>query len=128
MGRPSVGETAELEVTVSPEMTARLFDREVHPVYGTQWMVRHIEESGRLVVERHLALDEDATGYQIELTHERPARVGETLTVRARVTDVDDRECVTEHEVVAADDRLVGRARFVQRYVLRGALDPREGP
>jgi predicted thioesterase len=127
MGRPSVGEEAELEVTVTAEMTARLFDREIHPVYGTQWMVRHVEESGRLLVEPHLGADEDATGYRIELTHERPGRVGEMLTVRAHVTAVGDRECVTEHEVVAADGRLVGRARFVQRYVPRGALGKREG-
>jgi predicted thioesterase len=128
VGRPSVGETAELDITVTPEMTARLFDREIHPVYGTQWMIRHVEESGRLLVERHLEPDEDATGYSIELTHERPAQVAETLIVRARVTAVDDRECVTEHQFVASDGQLVGRARFVQRYVSRGALGPREGP
>jgi fluoroacetyl-CoA thioesterase len=128
VGRPSVGETAELDITVTPEMTARLFDREIHPVYGTQWMVRHVEESGRLLVERHLEPDEDATGYSIELTHERPARVGERITVRARVTAVDDCECVTQHQVVLSDGRLVGGARFVQRYVSRGALGPREEP
>jgi predicted thioesterase len=128
VGRPSVGETVEIDITVTPEMTARLFDREIHPVYGTQWMIRHVEESGRLLVERHLEPDEDATGYSIELAHERPARVGERITVRARVTAVDDRECVTEHQVVASDGRLVGRARFVQRYIPRGALGPREGP
>ena len=122
MGRPRTGETATIEVIVGPEMTARLFDREIHPVYGTQWMVRHIEETGRLLVERHLGSDEDATGYSIELVHEGPARVGETLTVAARVTSADDRECVTEHEVTGPTGR-VGRARFVQRYVRRGALE-----
>ena len=103
---------------MTPEMTAQLFDREVHPVYATAWMVRHVEESGRLVVERHLDPGEDATGYRIELTHERPARVGERLTVRATVVDADERECVTEHEVTGPSG-VVGRARFVQRYVKR---------
>ena len=127
MGRPSVGETAELEITVTPEMTARLFDREIHPVYGTQWMVRHVEESGRLLVERHLQPTEDATGYAIELRHERPARVGDVVVVEARVVHADARECVTEHEVRGPDGKVVGRARFVQRYVPRGAPGPREG-
>jgi predicted thioesterase len=103
-------------------MTARLFDREIHPVYGTQWMVRHVEESGRLLLERHLDDGEDATGYAIELTHERPARVGERIVVRARVLHVDGRECVTEHEV-RAGDRVIGRARFVQRYIPTGSLE-----
>ena len=110
-------------MTVAPEMTARLFDRGVHPVYGTQWMVRHVEESGRLLVERHLDPEEDATGYALELTHERPAWVGDRLRVVARVVEADDRQCVTEHEVRTADGRVVGRARFVQRYVRRGALE-----
>jgi predicted thioesterase len=123
MGRPVMGETAEVEVTITSEMTARLFDREIHPVYGTQWMVRHVEESGRLLVERHLDDDEDAMGYAIELTHERPARVGERVVVHARVVHEDGRECVTEHEVRGVDGRVVGRARFVQRFVPKGALE-----
>ena len=121
MGRPPVGESSEVEVTVTREMTARLFDREVHPVYGTAWMVRHVEESGRLVLERYLDADEDATGYRIELTHERPGRVGDHLTVRARVVAAGPRECVTEHEV-AGPTGLIGRARFVQRYMRRGGF------
>ena len=125
VGRPSLGETAEVELVVAPEMTARLFDREIHPVYGTQWMVRNVEESGRMLIERHLDPDEDATGYSIELTHERLARVGDRVAVHARVVHVDGRECVTEHEV-RARDRVVGRARFVQRYVPKGALEEGE--
>jgi predicted thioesterase len=119
VGRPTVGEAATLEVTVTPDMTARLFGREVHPVYATAWMVRHVEESGRLVVERSLGDGEDATGYRIELTHERPARVGDLLTISARVVRADDSECVTDHEV-AGPSGIIGRARFVQRYVDRG--------
>jgi fluoroacetyl-CoA thioesterase len=108
-----------MEVTVTPDMTARLFDREVHPVYATAWMVRHVEESGRLVLERYLEPDEDATGYRIELTHERQAGVGERLTVRASVIHADERECVTDHEVTGPSG-VVGRGRFVQRYIERG--------
>src|SRR5213076_1027411 len=103
VGRPSVGETMELEITVTPEITARLFDREIHAVYGTQWMVPHVEESGRLIVERHFEPTEDATGYAIELTHERPARVGDVVVVEAKVVRADARECVTDHEVRGPD-------------------------
>jgi len=110
-----------MEVTVTRDMTARLFGREMHPVYGTVSMVLHVEESGRLLVDRHLGPNEDAAGYRIELTHERPAPVGERLTVTARVVAADKRECVTEHQVLSPDG-VVGLARFVQRYVRRGAF------
>ena len=110
-------------MAVTPEMTARLFGREIHPVYATAWMVRHVEEAGRLVVEPHLGEAEDATGYAISLTHERPAAVGEELTVTVRVTEVDDRACTVEFEVRGRSG-VVGRGTFVQRYVERGRLRP----
>jgi fluoroacetyl-CoA thioesterase len=119
--RPTLGETVEHRVEVTPEMTARLFGREVHPLYATAWMVRHAEEAGRLLVERHLAPEEDATGYSIALTHERPVPIGTPLVVRATVIAVDDRRCTTEIEVNAPFG-VVGRGTFVQRYVPRGWL------
>ncbi len=102
-------------------MTARLFDKEVHPLYATAWMVRHAEEAGRLLVERHLSSDEDATGYSISLTHERPAPVGTPLVIIATVVAVDERQCTAEIEVDAPSG-VVGRGTFVQRYVPRGWL------
>jgi fluoroacetyl-CoA thioesterase len=119
--RPRVGDEVIHQVTVESEMTARLFDREIHHVYGTAWMVRHVEEAGRLLVEPHLAPDEDATGYEIHLLHERPAAVGEQLRITARVTDVDERRCVAEFEVHGRAG-VVGRGTFVQRYVARDRL------
>src|SRR5437764_787790 len=121
VGTPSRAPARPTSASVTRERPARVFDREVHPVYGTAWMVRHVEESGRLVLEPYLDADEDATGYRIELTHERPGRVGDHLTVRARVVAAGPRECVTEHEV-AGPTGLIGRARFVQRYMRRGGF------
>jgi predicted thioesterase len=121
--RPSPGEEVVHEVGVTPEMTARLFDREVHPVYATAWLVRHAEEAGRLIVERHLGPGEDATGYHIEVTHEAPARVGDRLAVRAWVTEAGRRSCTVAFEVTGANG-LVGRGTFVQRYVAREASGP----
>jgi fluoroacetyl-CoA thioesterase len=122
-GRPSLGEVARRPVTVEPRMTAVLFDREVHPVYGTAWMVRHAEEAGRELVERHLSEDEDAVGEEIWIRHERAAPVGERLEVVATVVEVDGRRLVVSIEVRSPDrGDVVGRGRFVQRYVARGRL------
>jgi fluoroacetyl-CoA thioesterase len=116
-----VGERVSHSVTVGPEMTARLFEREVHPVYATAWMVRHVEEAGRLLVERYLGPDEDATGYAIDLEHLRPAAVGERLTITATATEVEPDRCACTFEV-RGQAGVVGRGRFVQRYVRRGRL------
>jgi fluoroacetyl-CoA thioesterase len=121
--RPGVGDQVVHQVTVTDEMTARLFGREIHPVYGTAWMVRHVEEAGRLLVEPLLGPDEDATGYEIHLVHERPAAVGDQLSITARVTHADKRTCRMEAEVLGPAG-LVGAGWFVQRYVPRGHLNP----
>ncbi|HEX2267536.1 MAG TPA: hotdog domain-containing protein [Actinomycetota bacterium] len=119
--RPALGETIDHRVEVTPEMTARLFDREVHPLYATAWMVRHAEEAGRLLVEPYLSPDEDATGYSISLTHERPAAIGTPLVITATVVGADQRQCMAEITVTAPFG-VVGRGTFVQRYVPRGWL------
>jgi predicted thioesterase len=77
-----------------------------------------------MLVERHLAPEEDATGYSISLTHERPAPIGTPLVVTATVVAVDDRQCTTEIQVNAPFG-VVGRGTFVQRYVPRGWLAER---
>lgn len=119
-----MGSTVTHRVRVTSEMTARLFDREVHPVYATAWLVRHAEEAGRLLIEPHLRPGEDATGYAISIVHERAAAVGVELEVRATVTRIDERECECSFEALGPAG-LVGRGTFVQRYVRAGRLDGR---
>ena len=119
--RPSLGDEAALEVTVTDAMLVEILGRRIHPVYATAWMVKHMEEAGRLLVEPHLRDGEDATGYAIAVVHERPARVGDALRVVARAVRVDDRECEAELEVLGPAG-LVGRGTLVQRYIERGRL------
>jgi len=119
--RPAPGEEAEIEVTVTDEMLVDLGGRRIHPVYATAWMVRHMEEAGRALVERHLAPGEDATGYSISVVHERPARTGETLRVNATVIRADEGACETSLEVTGPRG-IVGRGTLVQRYISKGQL------
>jgi fluoroacetyl-CoA thioesterase len=120
--RPSLGDEATLEVTVTDVMLVEILGRRIHPVYATAWMVKHMEEAGRLLVEPHLRDGEDATGYAISVVHERPARVGDALSVIARAVRVDDRECEAEVEVLGPAG-VVGRGTLVQRYIERGRLE-----
>jgi fluoroacetyl-CoA thioesterase len=108
-------------VTVTDEMLVEILGRRIHPVYATAWMVKHMEEAGRMLVEPHLRDGEDATGYAISVVHERPARTGDHLAVVARAVRVDDRECEAEVEVHGPGG-LVGRGTLVQRYIERGRL------
>ena len=120
-GRPAPGEEASHQVEVTEDMVAVLFDRVMNRLYGTTWMVRHMEEAGRLLVDAHLPEGEDAVGYRIEATHLKPARPGDRLTIVARCTFADEDQCVAEVEV-RGPQGPVGRGTFVQRYVEKGSL------
>jgi len=122
--KPAVGDTASIEVTVTNEMLVDLGGRRIHPLYATAWMVRHMEEAGRMLVEPHLREDEDATGYSISVTHELPARAGDRLTVTATLTRVDERETEADVEVTGSDGRI-GRGTLLQRYIPAGLFDDR---
>jgi fluoroacetyl-CoA thioesterase len=117
--RPRPGEEASLEVTVTDEMLVNLEGRRIHPLYATAWMVRHVEEAGRRLIEPHLRAGEDATGYAVSVVHERPARQGDLLTVSARATRVDEHECEAAVEVIGPRGR-VGAGTLVQRYIAEG--------
>ena len=119
--RPAVGEEAHVEVTVTEQMLVDIGGRRIHPVYATAWMVRHVEEAARALIEPHLGDGEDATGYAISIFHEGPARVGDRLHVTARATRVDERECEAEVDVRGPVGR-VGHGTLVQRYIRQGQL------
>jgi predicted thioesterase len=122
-GRPAQGEEASHEVEVTEDMVAVLFDRVMSRRYGTSWMVRHMEEAGRLLVDRHMPEGEDAVGYRIEATHLKPAHPGDRLTIVARCTFADEDQCVAEVEV-RGPKGTVGSGTFVQRYVDQKELNP----
>jgi fluoroacetyl-CoA thioesterase len=104
------------------EMLVDLGGRRVHPLYATAWMVRHMEEAGRMLVEPHLRDGEDATGYSISVTHERPAREGDRLTVTATMTRVGERETEADLEVTGSAGRI-GSGVLIQRYIPAGLFE-----
>ncbi|MGH2710764.1 MAG: thioesterase family protein [Actinomycetota bacterium] len=122
MSRPEKGEEAAVDVTVTEEMLVNLGGRRIHPVYATAWMVRHMEEAGRALVEKHLDPGEDATGYSLSVIHEQPARTGDALRVTATVTAASERECEA-HVEVRGPQGLVGSGTLIQRYIRAGRLD-----
>lgn len=120
--KPAVGDETSIEIEVTEEMLVNLGGRRIHPLYATAWMVRHMEEAGRALIEPHLGAGEDATGFAISVVHERPARVGDRLTVVARATRVDDRECEAVVTVEGPAGR-VGLGTLTQRYIPAGTFD-----
>jgi predicted thioesterase len=106
-----VGATAELEVTVTTEMTVR-FDElgPVHPVYATYTMAKHFEEAGRKLLLRHLEPGEAGIGRSVAVEHLGPSWVGDTVRVTARCTEVLGNRLTCECVATDAGGRELGES------------------
>ncbi|MBS1538313.1 MAG: thioesterase [Bacteroidetes bacterium] len=103
----------EFETPVTAEMAATLNGRLLHPVYSTFWMAYHAEVAARLAIEPYFDEGENAVGGVVEVRHEAMAAVGDTVRIRATVTEVKGRKIVCEIEVFSRS-RRIGTGRQVQ--------------
>ncbi len=90
-----------VEITVTPEMTAILDERVIHPVYSTFWLAYHAELAARRAIEPYFDESENAVGSSISLTHKAMAGIGADIRVTARVTEVTGRHVLCTIEAWA---------------------------
>ena len=123
-----VGESAVLDVVVTPELTVR-FDQlgPVHPVYATYSMAKHFEEAGRMLLLRHLAPGQEGIGRSVAVEHLAPAWVGDTVRVTATCVEVQGNRLTCACTAVGADDRALGRGTTVQVVLPAEVLAARIG-
>ncbi len=120
------GESAVLDVVVTPEMTVR-FDElgPVHPVYATYSMAKHFEEAGRKLLLRYLEPGEAGIGRSVSVEHLAPAWVGDGIRVTARCAEMGDNRLACECAAVDAGGRVLGRGTTVQVVMSEEALQAR---
>ena len=123
-----VGESAVLDVVVTPEMTVR-FDElgPVHPVYATYTMAKHFEEAGRKLLLRYLEPGETGIGSSLSVEHLAPSRVGDAVRVTARCVELRGNRLACECTAVDAGGRLLGRGTTGQVVMSEEALQVRVG-
>ena len=125
-----VGESAVLDVVVTPELTVR-FDQlgPVHPVYATYSMAKHFEEAGRMLLLRFLAPGEAGIGRSVAVEHLAPAWVGDAVRVTARCVEVRGNRLTCACTATGPDDRQLGRGTTVQVVLPAEVLEARiSGP
>lgn len=118
---PPRGETATLEVTVTPEM-ASASSGSLTPTYSNAALVEHVEQVCRQILAPHLEPGEESIGTHVDLTRRSPVPVGATVTLTATVAQVGPQRLVCE-VLVRHDARLVGRGSYEQQVVNRDTFD-----
>lgn len=119
------GAEATVTITVTPEMVATFEELgPVHPLYSTWSMVRHMELACRKIILPYLESGEDAVGYSIAVSHLAPTGIGERVTARARLIEIDGRRIVCAVEARNEHERI-GEGTQVQMLVRKDALATR---
>lgn len=85
---------AELFITVTNDMTARLNGVEIHPVYSTFWLAYHAECVARKTIEPYFEPGENAVGGALTLHHRSMAAVGAVVRLISVVQSVSDNQIV----------------------------------
>lgn len=109
------GYTATFTLTVTPEMTVDFEELgQVHPVYATYWMAKHMELVGRKVLLPFLEPQEEGIGYAVNVRHLAPALPGMHLTVRGEHLRTAGNRLYVRCEVHNAWGELVGDGETTQ--------------
>lgn len=114
--------SAEVDIEVTPSMTAVLDGREIHPVYSTFWLTHHAEVAARRAIEPYFDEGENAVGGEVCLRHEAMAAVGDHVRIRAVVSEVSGRRIVCAIEAYARQRRIAS-GRQVQIVLPQSEID-----
>ena len=93
-----IGMTAEMTVTVIPEMTVSHFVADMPPVYATPMMILHMEMASGSAIASHLPKGFVSVGMDVKVRHLAATPTGRTVRAISRVIEVDCKSVVFEVE------------------------------
>lgn len=121
-----VGNTAEVEITVTEDMCPTFDGVVVHRVYSTWSMAHHMELAARKVLAPHLEAHEEGIGSYLSIEHLAPTPVDHRVRVVAEAVELEATTLVCEVHVYhlrSDGERHVGKGRQVQRILPRKKLE-----
>src|SRR2546430_13172217 len=105
--RSHPGAEASVTIAVTPDMLATFEERgPVPPLYSTWSMVRQMELACRKIILPYLEADEDAVGYSVDVTHLASTGVGDRVTARARLVQIEGRRIVCAVEAHNSQEKI----------------------
>lgn len=102
----SIGDKKTYQKLVEPKDTASFDSGSVHPVYATFALGRDAEWVCRLFVLDMKEDDEEGIGTFLEIKHEGPALVGETVDFIAELLSVEGNSVICTFEACVGKRRI----------------------
>jgi fluoroacetyl-CoA thioesterase len=117
-----IGQTAEIEVMVTPDMAAAFEGQRIHPLYSTSSLVHHMELVARKTLLPFLEKHEEGMGTHVEVHHSVLTPIGMKVKLRATVSAIRDTKI--ECEVEASNWRgKVAKGIVIQSVIQKSWLD-----
>ena len=113
-----IGDTNEIKVMVTDELTAAAAGSGALPVFGTPYLVALMENAGLQYMARELPEGKSSVGIMVSAEHTAPTPVGMEVTVRVTVTGISSNGKVVDFDMEARDEAgPIGRGKH-QRAVI----------
>jgi fluoroacetyl-CoA thioesterase len=117
-----VGQSAEIEITVTPDMVAAFEGQTVHTLYSTASLVQHMELAARKTILPYLESHEEGMGFHVDVHHTLFTPVGMKVKVKATVSAIRDTKI--ECDVEASNWRgKVAKGTVVQSIIQKSWLE-----
>ena len=125
--KPSLklGNSADVTITVTPEMCPAFDDVVVHHVYSTWSMAHHMELAARKVLAPHLEAHEEGIGSHLSIDHLAPTPLGHQVRIVAEAIELGPSTLICDviaYHVRRDGQKIVGRGRQIQRILPRDKL------
>ncbi|MBI1886527.1 MAG: thioesterase family protein [Chloroflexi bacterium] len=104
----------EMTVATTPEMGVPHLPI---PMYSTPAMVSHFEGLCLRMLQRHLDAGETSVGYRVDVRHLAPTPIGQKVTVKAKLKEIDGRKCVFEVEAYNEMGVKIGEGLHERRVI-----------
>jgi len=119
--KPKVGDTKVYQKLVTAADFARFEDGLVHAVCSTFSLAQAAEWAGRLFVLEMKEKDEEGIGTFLTINHKSPAFEGETISIKAILSEVTGNNVICKFEAYV-DDRLVADGETGQKILKKEKL------
>ncbi|MEY2870608.1 MAG: hypothetical protein RLZZ146_531 [Bacteroidota bacterium] len=118
----AVGDVRKITKVVTDADLATFETGNVHPFYATFALGRDVEWACRQFVLEMKEADEEGIGTFLNITHKSPAMLGDTVEIKATLTELHGNTVNCSFEVLVSD-RLVAEGTQGQKILKKEKVD-----
>lgn len=107
----------EMEIMTTPEMGITHLGPGVPSMYSTPSMISLIEGTCVRLIGRYVDAGEQSVGYRVNVKHLKPTRIGQKVTARVRLREVNGRRCTFDVEVENDDGVKIGEGEHERAII-----------